>query len=42
MASLIAKLLGSIGKVTAESTTSACAMFFVFDEPEMPAHLIEK
>ena len=42
MAKLLAKLLGSVGKVTAESTTSACVMFFVFDEPEMPSHLIER
>ena len=42
MAKLIAKLLGSVAKVTAESTTGACVMFFLFDEPEMPAHLIER
>lgn len=42
MSKLFAKLLGSLGKVTAESTTSACAMFFLFDEPEMPSSLIEK
>ena len=42
MAKLLAKLLGSVGKVTAESTTSACALFFLFDEPEMPSHLIER
>ena len=42
MVKLLAKLLGSVGKVTAESTTGACMMFFILDEPEMPSHLIEK
>lgn len=42
MAKLLAKLLGSVSKVTAESTTGACMMFFLFDEPEMPSCLIER
>ena len=42
MYNLIAKLLGTVGKITAESSTGACMLFYVFDEPEMPAHLIER
>ena len=38
----LAKLLGKAGKVTADTTNSACIIFFVFDEPEMPKHMIER
>ena len=38
----LAKLLGKAGKVTADTTNSACVYLFLFDEPEMPKHMIER
>ena len=41
MANLFAKICDLIGGVSYSAATTACS-FWLFDEPEMPKHLIEK
>ena len=36
------KILAYVGSLVAATSTVACAVFFFFDEPEMPKSLIEK
>lgn len=36
------KLLAYIGSIVAATSTVACAVLFLMDEPEMPKSLIEK
>ena len=36
------KFLAKIAEKYAKSTNTACAMFFIFHQPKMPASLIKK
>ena len=42
MSKLLTSLLAIAGVAVAAAGTTACAAFFIIDEPEMPKSLIER
>ncbi len=42
MGKFFTSALAILGAVTAATSTTGCIIWFLFDEPEMPASLIEK